>query len=404
MDSPFERSALTPRSPRPQPRPEDTPAPEAPEVVSTAELQGWMKSIESCLNEVCTIATEGKLNSDQKIKIHGLCRKIGNGTSHLAVHYQSVKQKCISAHLTIQHLNEKLEISTQLKQLKTAVEDTCKQPAGGKLSYADMIKKGPNNYIRPAPRSSIAIYPEDKDKKSEDTRSLVQQIINPEELKLQVLGVSLTKNGGVIISTESEDDIKKLKASEKLARSGLSVADPIKHKPRLIIFGLPSEISEKELLDLLYEQNVVPKIPSMTRDVFNGAAKLSHKSGRKDGKSTNFIIEVSATIRKILIAQERVFLNWSSFPIKDFTHVSRCFKCQQYGHSAKYCRDAESTCGHCGQLGHTMKECTKKEAAPVCATCQRYKKPSNHKTGDENCPARKFAVTRYINATEYEGA
>ncbi|CAH0398105.1 unnamed protein product [Chilo suppressalis] len=46
----------------------------AQEVVSTAEVQNWMKTIELCLSEICTISTEGKLNSDQKLRIHNLCR------------------------------------------------------------------------------------------------------------------------------------------------------------------------------------------------------------------------------------------------------------------------------------------------------------------------------------------
>lgn len=142
----------------------------------------------------------------------------------------------------------------------------------------------------------------------------------------------------------------------------------------------------------------------MSREFFDSTTKLSHKSGKKDGQTCNFVVDLMPTIRKALINQERVFLNWSSYPIKDFTLVTRCFNCQQYGHSAKFYREKEPTCGHCGKVGHAMKDCTKKEAAPVCATCQRFKKPSAHKTGDEQCPARVYAVTSYVNSTDYEGA
>ncbi|CAG9131516.1 unnamed protein product [Plutella xylostella] len=116
--------------------------------------------------------------------------------------------------------------------------------------------------------------------------------------------------------------------------------------------------------------------------------KLSHKSGKRDAKTCNFIIEVPALIRNAFISQGRVFLNWSSCPVKDFTIVTRCYKCQQYGHAAKSCRETVATCGHCGERGHVQSECTKKAEPPKCATCLHFNKPCNHKTGDAECPAK----------------
>ena len=378
--------------------------------LDTAEITKWLTLIEKCLNEVCTIAQEGKLNSDQKLRINSLSRKVGHGVSQMAVFYQDLKQKAIDIQTSLQTTRGNRDLTDCLenfrKTIQASIEENCaKSTTVGKVSFADMVKTNKNNYLRPNNLSSIAIYPNDKLKSSEDTKTLVQKIICPEQMKLHVRGLRKTKNGGVIISAETNNDIEKLKNSSQLISSDLKVAEPYKRRPRIIVIGVPSTLSDQEVYDCIYEQNLADKLPNLCRDSFLSSIKLSHKSGKKEGSTCNFILEVSASIRKSLINQDRLFINWTSCPVRDFTLVTRCFKCQQYGHAAKSCREATYTCGHCGEQGHQANECTKNAESLQCATCLRFKKPSSHKTGDLECPARKIAVTRYINSIDYnEGA
>lgn len=407
--SPFNRSGMTRRSPPPTTPP--VPAPpepvdkldDPPEAVSTPEIQNWLTSIQQCLNEVCTISTEGKLNSDQKLRIANLCRKVVHGTSQMAVQYQSLKQKAIQTHMSFQALKENHDLSQRLQDLQQCIQGSSK-PVVGAVSFADVIKKGASNFIQPSNVSSVAIYPTDKMKSSEETKTLVQKLIRPDQMKLHVRGLRKTKNGGVIISTDTKGDIEKLKNSAQLTNSGLTVDEPQKRRPRIVVIGVPVSMQETEVFNCLFQQNLADQLQGATLETFLTSIKLSHKSGRKDAETCNYVIEVPAHIRKALITKERVFVNWSSCPVRDFTLVTRCFKCQQYGHAAKTCRNEACTCGHCGELGHAMKECSKKAEPPKCATCLHFKKPSNHKTGDPDCPAKTTAEKRYINSIDYEGA
>lgn len=416
MDSsPFNRSGRTARTPPPIP-PAEAPAP-APQpgprrteetaaasqdeldAISTPEIQKWMQSIKQCLNEVCTIATEGKLNTEQKLKISTLCRKVGHGTSQMAVQYQSIKLRAFRAYSTLQAVQGEIDLSSQLQDIKHTIKVSSKPAV--ETSFADMVKKGNNNFMKPLNLSSVAIYPHDKLKSSEETKSLVQKIIKPEEMNLHVRGLRKTRNGGVIISTESKGDIEKLKNSVQLANSGLQVDEQHKRKPRVVVIGVPSSLPEKEFFTCLYHQNLAETIQDCNLDQFLTSIKLSHKSGNKNAETCNYIIEVPALIRKALITKERVFVNWSSCPVRDFTLVTRCYKCQQYGHAAKSCRDSSDTCAHCGDRGHSIKECTKKAEEPKCATCLYFKKPSKHATGFADCPAKILAEKRYINTIDY---
>jgi hypothetical protein len=374
------------------------------EVVSTPEIQNWLSSIEQCLNEVCSIIGEGKMNSDQKLRVNNLCRKIGHGTGQMAIQYQSLKQKALHNHTALQNIRDDRVLAETLRDLKNTMEESCSKPATSTSSFADMVKKGSNNFIRPNSLSSVSIFPSDISKTSDETKNLVQKIICPGEMKLKVRGFRKTRNGGVVISTETKDDLEKLKNSVQLANSGLTIDETNKRKPRIIIIGVPSSMAENEVYRCIFDQNISDKLPAMSRETFMSSLKLSHKSGRKDAESCNFILEVPAVVRKALITQDRLFINWTSCPVRDFTLVTRCFKCQQYGHAAKTCRAVSTTCGHCGEDGHSMQDCKRKAETPKCATCLRFKKPSGHRTGDPECPARKAAEIRYINSVDYEGA
>ncbi|XP_063898288.1 uncharacterized protein LOC135118965 [Helicoverpa armigera] len=408
--SPFGRSQLLQRSPPPtptQPPPPSASNPPAPteneqptKVISTSEIQSWLVSIDTILNEVCTIV-EGKMNSEQKLRVSTLCRKVQNGTSQMAVLYQSLKAKTIQAHTTIQHLQDQQNVGNSLQQFRELVEAKLNPPEN--TSYAGMVKKG-SDIVRPANLKSVAIYPSDKTQTSDDTKSLVQKIISPEQLKLQVRGIKKVKNGGVLISTENIGDIEKLKSSDKIVSSGLKIEEPSKRRPRIAVIGVPVALTEKEVFECIYEQNLSAKLPNLTRESFLECIKLSHKSGKRDLSTCNYILELPASIRKVIIDQSRIFINWTSCPVRDFTIVTRCFNCQQFGHAAKFCRETNPTCSHCGDSGHSSKECSNKPSTPLCASCKRFKRKCDHPTGDVSCPARKHAEMNYINSIDYEGA
>ncbi|KAF9808437.1 hypothetical protein SFRURICE_008490 [Spodoptera frugiperda] len=170
------------------------------------------------------------------------------------------------------------DIADSIKEIKKAVETDRNT---GSISYANVVKKG-ENLVRPANLQSIAIYPADKTQSSDDTKTLVQKIISPEELKLRVRGMKKIRNGGVIISADSKGDIEKLKASEKLVSSGLKVEEPSKRRPRIAVIGVPVALTEKEVLDCIFEQNLSEKLANTSRESFLEEIKVSHKSGKKD--------------------------------------------------------------------------------------------------------------------------
>lgn len=88
------------------------------------------------------------------------------------------------------------------------------------------------------------------------------------------------------------------------------------------------------------------------------------------------------------MAHKRVFTGCRAHRVKDYDLVTRCFKCLQYGHISKYCKN-QTTCRHCTEPGHTNKECPKKKEPSKCLNCKLRKKNHEHSTMDTNCPEYK---------------
>ena len=78
----------------------------------------------------------------------------------------------------------------------------------------------------------------------------------------------------------------------------------------------------------------------------------------------------------------------------------QCFKCQQFGHSAKECSNA-TRCLRCSQE-HSVKECTVQKENAKCSSCG-----GAHATVYRGCPAyqQKLAeASRKINENKYSTA
>ena len=80
--------------------------------------------------------------------------------------------------------------------------------------------------------------------------------------------------------------------------------------------------------------------------------------------------EATPEIWKRLTALRKIFLNMYSCMVAKFEAVSRCFKCQKFGHPMKFCR-SETRSGHCAGAGHDSKECTRKTGDKKCANCPK---------------------------------
>lgn len=302
--------------------------------------------------------------------------------------------------------NENTTLDDKLKLLENAIKGATesirelKTESWKPTSYADKLKapaaSKPAAQTLTTVRHVVAVYPKvgSSMKSSEATKETLVTNLAPAKEKLQIRGVKKIANNGVLVETATKEDMKRVLKNEKLQAAGLVTGLPAKKKPKIIVYDVPNDITEKEFLSSLRQQN-------LNNAKSSDEVKISHKTGNRSAETSNNVLEVPPGIRETLLNQDRAYIGWRSLKVRDYLTVSRCYKCQSFGHVSKYCKAAKETCGHCGSDGHAFNSCPNKSTNPVCINCKRAAKPCDHSTRSADCPAYKFALSNLISKIDY---
>lgn len=166
---------------------------------------------------------------------------------------------------------------------------------------------------------------------------------------------------------------------------GLRIDAPRKFGSSIIIYDVDKTITKEQFLEQLWSKNLVKL--GLCREANENKVRFRFGSFSKARDTNNFVIEVSGEIRRKIIEQGRLYIEWRSYKVNDFISPTRCFRCLGYGHSIKYCKDKDSTCGYCGNIGHLSPACPDKQKAPSCANCiKARRKDVKHSSRDLKCP------------------
>lgn len=252
--------------------------------------------------------------------------------------------------------------------------------------------------LRPANTTCFTITPDEgsatKFPTALSTREALCRVLRPSECGLRVNRISLARDNGVRIEAFSPD-LDKIKAHPGLAKAGLIVKENLKINPRLIVHGIPSDMSAAEIKEELIAQNLSMEPGKDFKVVYIFTPK--HNKG-----FTSCIIEVTPDIRRILIEESRVFLRFSACKVADHIRILQCFKCLQFGHIAKNCTSKPS-CGHCA-ADHETRDCKERKLSPTCFNCKQLRGTggdlAHMATDTKKCPIicrRIKDKTTYIN-------
>jgi hypothetical protein len=249
-----------------------------------------------------------------------------------------------------------------------------------------------------APRPGVLFFPTGSgEKKSENTKEILKKAFDPRSLGVQITGIRNVRNGGVIVHPRSEVEAKALVKAMETSEVALRAELAGKKQPRVIIFNLPSTLTDIQLREAIYtstkEQTGLPE--SAYKDI-----RLSHKAGPRTGRC-HFVVFAPAAIWSALLAEDRLYMGWESFPLRDYVGVVKCNICHLYGHMAKGCANKTPTCSHCAISGHDREDCPNKGNPPKCVACHKHKQPSDHPTGSLECPARLHAELRERATVDY---
>ena len=290
----------------------------------------------------------------------------------------------------------------QPPQVKTVIQQV---PVPVSASYAERVKlpakMAVQTTIRP-PLEKLIVYPRvvagtEKDA-SQKVREIVRETFKDQRLSLKIKGVRDVRKGGIIIETAEKGSSQAIVGGLK-SHPDLIVRNTGSRQPRLFIYDVPRAMADEEIFECIRGQN----LEGVSKDDFSKEFKLLFKTGPREGNSLtcHWVVEVSPTLRKKLIDRPRIYVDWTSCRIRDYASVTRCWKCQSFGHPEKYCRQDKPTCGHCSTEGHETKNCSHLAEAPKCTNCKRFGKPYGHSAKDANCPAYLRALENEIGRTDF---
>ncbi|XP_043597802.1 uncharacterized protein LOC122574354 [Bombus pyrosoma] len=186
-----------------------------------------------------------------------------------------------------------------------------------------------------------------------------------------ITAVKKISGNGLVVETTKPEGLKAFTENAKLKEAGLKTSTPQRRQPPVIVYDLPRNIPEKEIMACMKKQN-----QDRLKDEDVEAIKFCFRTGRKDCEETNWV--------------------------RDYIAVSRCYKCQGYGHVAKYCRINYEICAHCAESGHNTKKCKNKEKNASCVNCRKAGKKGDHAASNANCFMYKKALEIAVSRMKYE--
>lgn len=285
-------------------------------------------------------------------------------------------------------------INEEVKPLVTEKVDTTK-----KQSYAStLVGKRQETPIEPP--SSVYIAQTDLSREKyptvQELKQGIKKSFTPAKEGIKIRGLVETTRG-VIIRTQTKEEATRLAQSERIKELGAKVNLENKRLPRIIIYDVPSDLEQEKIVELFWTINAKKLDPNKQH------FSLVFKTGPRGRDTVHWVAEVSPAVRNEILAEGRVFLDWSSCNVRDWVAVTRCNKCQGFSHIEKFCPATVVNCGYCSERGHVSGDCPKQKTGgpPKCINCSKTNSASNHPTNDKDCPSYKRAIERLVMRTKY---
>lgn len=235
---------------------------------------------------------------------------------------------------------------------------------------------------------------------NENVLSEIKNNVNPTDLNIFVSKTKPIK-GGMLINCDDINSLNKLKnAVEEKFGDKFNISVAKKFSPRLLIKSVDKTVNNTDILNDILRNEVLQGIDMVDIRV---VTNIEMKYGR------NVVIEVSPTIRNLIMNKGYIFIAWQKCYVEDYLRVIRCYRCQRYGHLKKDCKSSSPICSECtGQ--HESKDC--KPDIKKCINCFHYVSKLNnnncnihvdHSANDfKLCFVYKNQIQSLISKTNYE--
>ena len=271
-------------------------------------------------------------------------------------------------------------ISKEIRtQLQTTTTETIESDFPALKSYANALTKPTK------PKPALVISPKEA---GLPPHRLKSELNKCSKVTNSISDCFATRGGKVIIkcpTDHAKQVVQEALAQNKDLTTIATIQDSKPRKIRIMIFGgpqapvattrfkqgdeLPQEV--KEYLD----DFITPALQKhLHKDLPDLNYKLIHLLQAQRQK-THIVLELPEQDATLMLNSGKILLGFNSCTVKRYINISRCYKCQRYGHTSQNCSNPPC-CVNCGEA-HTSGNrgadppCL---APPTCINCTERKK------------------------------
>lgn len=293
------------------------------------------------------------------------------------------------------HLTTILEIERENSNLKSSTPIALCPP--NSISYASAVK-GPETYRvilepkTPLPDNKKSYKKVDVSRITSDLNKVVQNECKDFAVNNAIPG----KNGKIFLELSSKDDAERaLKVfTEKKDELNFTPKMFNKRLPRMMVHDI-SEHSNKDVLCSTF-MDYNDKIATMKNEgeIFKIVTIFQKRS-----KEYVAVIEISPKIRKEILNQRGLKLGFMIKKCEDSVHLTRCGKCNFFGHKTSVCHGKEA-CSFCAGP-HDYSAC--KASRPCCRSCSANGlKNTTHASYEiKKCPSASMILEKLRSYVSY---
>nr|XP_034195367.1 uncharacterized protein LOC117611536 [Osmia lignaria] len=289
----------------------------------------------------------------------------------------------------------------KVERLSATRELHCTKPVN---TYAQVVAGGvapAGAHLKPETvkekHEVLIIKPENENdpRSNDEIKAKVTEVLKKNRSQIRIKQVRQLRNKGVVVEVKDKRDIEIIKNS-KFKEVGLKTAEPKKINPSIIIYDVEKEYKADELKEDLIFKNLEVRDDEYAEKL-KRSIDFRHCFKTKNESRVNWIVQLPAKEYSALMLSRKVYMFWRIYKLKEYLNVMRCYKCQGYGHIAKFCQAKQQCCENCGNTEHERKDCPRKDK-PQCINCIRTKrKDTNHSVTNKLCPELQRQIDLYRN-------
>lgn len=234
--------------------------------------------------------------------------------------------------------------------------------------------------------------------------------------------VVLTKTNRVILRMSRPEDREKLKEvimKDSEIKNKTKVNIPRKRRERILILSVDNAVDQsqieeavrkilqdvtmsddvtKDLSRRMYDQALDEGTRKTLRDlVYSSVPEFNIiRSTKTRQEKNNWLLDMDGKGKEILLGMKRICIDFERYRVVEHIAITRCFKCQVYGHYSSQCT-GETHCTKCAEA-HDVKDC--KSDATLCSNCyfDNQDGDSAHRADSPDCPVyQKYRLKTLAN-------